>query len=159
MNDQIQQKVLNNLMTLYKSRGLSPEKMFENPMFRQLPIEQKIQMVKRFGEQVGSEQGKGIHWDKDDAKKLLLGLGLGALAIATVMHGKTTWNAVQAAQAAGSKVNVVGSMLMPVLTATGVVGGAASGLGDFNKSYQNKKTLFNMNTNDDNEIINYLART
>lgn len=158
MNDQLQQKVLDNLVSLYQSKGLSTERMFQNPMFKQLPIDQKIQIVKRFGQQ-NTVKGNGTYWDKEDAKKLLLGLGMGALAVAAISHGKGTWNAIEAAKAAGGHPDVVGSMLMPVLTAVGIAGGAATEFNSLHDNYQNKKNLYHLNTNDDNAIINYLART
>lgn len=153
MNDELQQKILYNLVAMYQSRGLSMEKLFSNPIFVNLPVEQKISMVKKFGEM--NLPQRGMKWDKQDAQRLLLGVGLGALAYYVGKGVANKW-AMNATVPVGEKLTHLAPSILGVFGAAGM---AAKEFEGFNKNFNTKKTLYKMDTNDDNAIINYLART
>jgi hypothetical protein len=153
MNDTTQQKVLDNLVTLYQSKGLSPEKLFQNQMFLRLPIEQKIAMVKKYGEQNGLGKGNGVHWDMEDAKTLLLGLGLTALTVAAGKGLLSNWEGSEGIPVADRITRIAG----PSLGLVGAALGASSRMKEFSNVYSNKKGLYGLDTTNDNAIIGYLA--
>lgn len=153
----MEEKVLQNLITLYRNRGVSVEKVFQNPLFGQLPVEKKIQIIKTLGEK--AKANNGIRWDRDDVKKLLLGLGLGALAIAVGKSSFTTLRAYQQhAASLGQKFDTLAHLAPQALTLAGAGITAGAELKGFADNYSTKKDFYHLDTSNDNAIINYLAR-
>ena len=152
----MEDKVLQNLITLYQSKGVSLDKLFQNPLFAQLPVEKKIELVKRYG----SQAQQGTNWDSSDVKKILLGLGLAGLAVAV---GKDTWHTIGRTMADPRNANVplmnmITGLAPQALTAVGAGAMAANSLNSAYKGYEDKKRFYHLDTGSDNAIINYLAR-
>ena len=66
-------KVLQALITLYKSKGVPLDKIVNSELFKHLPVDKKIAIIKAVGDQSKSK----MHVDSTDVKNILLGLGLG----------------------------------------------------------------------------------
>lgn len=70
----MEEQVLQNLIALYKSKGVSLDSLLVNPVFANLPVEAKIQLVKNHAKELSS----GIKFDKHDALNMLKVVGAGA---------------------------------------------------------------------------------
>ncbi len=72
----MEDKVFNNLITLYKTKGVSFEHLLKNEVFKALPVDVKIKLIKEHA----SELSDGIRFDSSDVKYLLKTIGSGAVA-------------------------------------------------------------------------------
>lgn len=70
----MEDKVLKNMIELYKAKGISLDKLLSNPTFTNLPVDAKIKLVKKYAEHLHS----GIKFDRSDAMNLLKMFGAGA---------------------------------------------------------------------------------
>lgn len=156
------EKVLQNLIALYRSKGVPLDQVINSELFKSLPVEKKLVVMKALGRQ---SQDKLSTINKDDVKKILLGLGLGTLA---VLYGKGMLDTAKAG-IAFNKANIVGIAngttqafsLLPGPTVTLATGGLFMGAGkELAEAYQgwdHKNQLKQMNMSNDNNILHYLS--
>lgn len=71
----LDERTFQHLVTLYKNKGVSLDNVLSDATFKALPLEKKIEIVKKYS----NELHDGMHFDKDDVKNLLKALGLGVL--------------------------------------------------------------------------------
>lgn len=72
----MEDKIFTSLLTLYASKGISFEHLLRNELFKSLPAEAKIRLLKEHA----SELSDGIKFDSSDVKYLLKTIGSGAFA-------------------------------------------------------------------------------
>ena len=160
----MEEKVLANLITLYTNKGISVEKLLNSPIYQRLPIQQKINVLKRYGEQAKA----GVKWDSDDIKKLLLTLGLGALAVATIagaykMHNSANFvvnerlrgvTDLMERAALNAQRPTIGQAIISSSIPVLMAGAEAS---SFMDTYKKKRNLYRLDTNDNNKILSYIS--
>lgn len=152
------ERVLQNLITIYKSRGAPLDQVVNSEAFKSLPIDKKVQVIKSLGQQ---SQDSMKTFDKGTVKKLLLGLGAATLAGAYVYHtGKAVQNSMleeAARKAAGMTHNIP---VPPMSLMLGIGGFGTTGAYELSQAYNtwdHKNQLKHMNTNSDNAILKYLS--
>lgn len=144
----MQEQVLEKLIALYQAKGVRLDSIVNSDLFRSLPVEKRIQVIKAVGEK--SKQTMGP-FTKDDAKKILVGLGLGTLA---AVYGHNIYKAFTGSIAAGTG----GLPSFSLLTGVGATGAASIGsLMSARNNYVDRQRLRQMNTQDTDSILNYLA--
>lgn len=72
----MEDKIFENLLELYQSRGISFEHLLKNDVFKALPMEAKIRLIKEHADKLSD----GIKFDSSDVKYLLKTVGATALA-------------------------------------------------------------------------------
>jgi hypothetical protein len=156
------EKILQNLITLYRSKGVQLDQIVNSELFKSLPVDKKLQVIKALGQQ---SQDKIKTIDSSDVKKILLGLGLATIAGVYLRDSYSTLKASQlfnkthaAAIAKGTltAANTLPSLTMGSLIA-GMGAGAASSLGSAYTNWDHKNQLKQMNTSSDNAILHYLS--
>ncbi len=151
----MEDKVLQNLITLYRSKGIPLDQIVNSELFRSLPVEKKIAVIKSVGVE---SQSKIKTIDSSDVKKILLGLGLGVLGgiyannIANVYAGN-----VQAAIKAGQGALSVAPPPMVMMAITGgMAKGSISNLLNAKRDVTHKNMLKRVDTGNTNSILHYL---
>lgn len=148
-------KVLQALITLYKSKGVPLDKIVNSELFKHLPVDKKIAIIKAVGDQSKSK----MHVDSTDVKNILLGLGLGTLAAVYAFNTTGAYSAaVKNAISSGLPASSVQLPSFALLSGIGATAGyAGSNLVDVYKNIRNKYELKKVNTNSDNAILSYLS--
>ena len=155
-------KVLQNLITLYRSKGVPLDSIVNSELFKSLPVDKKLQVIKAVGNQ-SRDSIKTI--DSSDVKKILLGLGLAAIAGIYFKDSVATFKASQAfnkinaaaiATGAVTAANTLPSLTMGTLI-SGVGVGGMNSLSSAYNSWDHKNQLKQMNVSSDNSILHYLS--
>lgn len=152
----MEDKVLQNLITLYRSKGVPLDSIVNSELFKSLPVDKKLQVIKAVGSQ---SQNRIKTIDSSDVKKILLGLGLGVLGgmyannITKVYAGN-----VQAAIKAGQGALSAAPPPLAMMAITGAMAkGSISSLLDVRRNVSHKNSLKRMDTSDSNSILHYLS--
>lgn len=156
------EKVLQNLIALYRSKGVPLDQVINSELFKSLPVDKKLVVMKALGRQSQDKLGT---INKDDVKKILLGLGMGTLAI---LYGKGMYDTLKAGIAfnkahvvdiAKGTVQAFNALPSPVTTMAtgGLFVGAAKEFNDAYKGWDHKNQLKQMNMSNDNNILHYLS--
>ncbi len=149
-------KVLQNLITLYRSKGVPLDSIVNSELFKSLPVDKKLQVIKAVGSQ---SQDKIKTINSSDVKKILLGLGLGVLGGMYMLNTANVFSAgVRRATEAGLPMSSV--PLPSFALVSGASAATAGGISNLVNSYRNvshKNSLKRMDTSDSNSILHYLS--
>lgn len=116
----LEDRLLENLVSTYRSKGVNLQKVLDNPLFQQLPLDKKVAFIEQAGSPI-------IAKPKFSYKPPLVGIVGGGIGggMATVLHG---------AMSGGWKPGT-----LAIGVATGAVGGAiAGGLGGIIRSIMDR---------------------
>jgi hypothetical protein len=107
-------ELIKHLIELYKSKGANPQKIFDNPIFQSLPLQDKLQVISE-NKEYFSQAPKMV------PSKLLVGALASGLGAGAAFLGATSYGWIPRVGAEGIK-----KALLPYLPAMGVVAGTGA---------------------------------
>jgi hypothetical protein len=154
-----QEALLQHLVTIYKEKGIPLDALIKSPFFHALPIEKKLEIIKKVGVSAQSRMG----YTNSDVKKLLLGLGLGILGgglmgMATSNYSSGIKYMKERAAKDGTKF-LLTSAPIPIIAltaATSLLGTSGSELGEVYTNHMDRQALRKMDLSSDNSILQHL---
>lgn len=117
----MEQKLINALIASYKERGIDLYALVDDPLFVSLPLEKKVEMIKKYAQQI--VDGTTRNFSKEDLKAALkdaalsgtaTGLASAAGVVGALSHyhkGKIPWGSTAIGLGIGAGVGAIGSLL------------------------------------------------
>jgi len=110
----LEDQLLSNLVSRYQNKGISPQKILDNPLFQQLPLEKKVAFI----EQYGPITTQKPNFDYGNIGTGVVGGGIGGAIATTLYHslkgGRITLPEVGGALISGAMIGGTGALISSI---------------------------------------------